>query len=129
MKKLSDYKGEEAILLWGDLLEKFATILSDKEIANSFRAKLPALVSAKLIINKFPKETIDILLRIDDTPVDGLNIFTRLLALLAEIGQDEDIRSFFGMSAEKNGMNVQMPTGSAMESTEESENQDTSSNM
>ena len=127
MKRLSDYKGEDAILLWADLLEMFTKILADKEIADSFRNKAPALISAKLIMEKHPKEAIDILLRIDDTPIDGINFLTRLLSLLAEIGQDQNMKDFFGFSAEEN--KEMMPTGSAMESTEELENQDISSNM
>ena len=33
MKKLSDYKGDEAIELWADLLEPMTEILGDKDIA------------------------------------------------------------------------------------------------
>lgn len=129
MKKLSDYKGEEAILLWGNLLDSFTAMLSDKEIAESFKTKKPILFTAKLMLKNKPRDVIQLLQTVDDSEVDGLNVLVRLISLLTEISKDPDLQDFFGLSAEENGMNGQMPTGSATESTEESETQDTSSNM
>lgn len=127
MKKLSDYKGEEALQLWSDLLDSFVDIMSDKEIADSLRARKPALLSAKLIVEKKPKEAIKILTRIDDTEIDGLNLLTRLASLVLEIVNDSTLQSFFGFAPAVRLEKT--PTGSAMENTEEKESQDISSNM
>ena len=46
--------------------------------------------------NGASKEAVEILLRIDNTPIDGLNIIIRLVNLIADIGQNEEISGFFG---------------------------------
>ena len=117
MKKLSDYKGEEAIELWGDLLEPFGTIFADKSIANIVRSGKPTIVVAGQILKKYKKEAVQIIERIDDTPVDGLNIIKRLLVLLAEIGSDREMTDFFGLS--ERGQTEGESTGSATEITED----------
>lgn len=127
MKKLSDYKGEEAILLWGDLLTMFTDVLADKEIADAFRKKAPALLKAKMILEKKPKVASDILLRIDDSPLDGVNVITRMVSLITEMMSDPELMSFFGLQvAVTKG---ETPSGSATGNTEENESQDTSSDM
>lgn len=128
MKKLSDYVGEEALLLWADLLDSFTEILADKEIADSIRAKKPALVIAKLIVQKKPKEALGILTRIDDTePVNGLTLITRLASVIMEIVSEPTITSFFGLPPV--GKSEEIPSGSVTESTEAGESQDISLNM
>lgn len=127
MKKLSDYKGEEAILLWGDLLELFTKILGNETVAASFRAKKPKILLAKDILTATPKEAEALLLRIDDTALDGLNMITRLVSILNEIGEDPEMQAFFGLSAE--AKKPETFSGSATVNTEASENPDTSSNM
>lgn len=127
MKKLSDFKGEEAILLWADLLDGFTEICTDEEIANALRAKKPALITAKLIVKRKPKEACNILLRIDNTPIDGLNLIARLAALIMEMVNDPTISSFFGSLAEVKKDSAS--TGSATENIKVDENSNISSNM
>lgn len=43
MKKLSEFRGEDAILLLADLIEPIADIASDKEMMEKIRAKKPAV--------------------------------------------------------------------------------------
>lgn len=117
MKKLSDYKDEEAIELWADLLDPFIEIVGDKEIAGMLRAKMPPIATAKAIIKKYTKQASEILLRIDPTPLNGLNIVVRLVEILTEIGSDPTMQDFFGLSAEEK--KAETPFGSAMESTED----------
>lgn len=100
MKKLSDYKGDEAIELWGDLLDPISNILSDKKIASMMQEKAAKIKIAKAILKEHKEDAVAIMQRIDPAPVDGLNIIVRLIAILAEIGDSEDIKSFFG-SAEQ----------------------------
>ena len=125
MKKLSDYKGEEAVELWADLLNPFCSIVGDKEIGAMLRAKKPYLETAQEILKKYKKEATEILLIIDPTPIDGVNIFARLLELLTEIGTNPTVQSFFGSQAEAQRQGKS--SGSATATTKET--QDTSSNM
>lgn len=100
MKRLSDYKGDEAIDLWADLLEPLAAILGDPKIANVVQSGKPVMLIAKEILKTHKTEAVEIIERIDDTPIDGLNIILRLVNLIAEIGENETIRSFFGFGAQ-----------------------------
>ena len=116
MKKLSDYKDEEAFELWARLLEPFIEILSDADVRAMIQEKNPPIVTAKAIIEGHAKAAKEILLAIDDTPVDGLNIVVRLVEVLKEIGNDPTIRSFFGFVAEEKKSKSSF--GSATENTE-----------
>ena len=119
MKRLSDYKGEEALELWADLLEPMSVILQDKDVRLALKSETNRLKLASKIIKKCKKETEEILLRIDDTPLDGMNIVMRLVAILADIGNDKEIQSFFGSAVEVKTDNESF--GSATENTEAEE--------
>ena len=112
MKKLSDYKGEEAIELWGDLLEPLSIILEDNKVRKAISSGKSRLVIAKEILKSHKKEAIEILTRIDPDPVDGLNIVLRLIAVLADIGQSEEIKTFFGYAGQDQteGESIGSPT-------------------
>ena len=127
MKRLSDYEGEEAIELWCDLADPMIEIVGDKKIAGMLRARKPKVFIAKEIIKEYRKEAAQILLRIDDTPINGLNLLIRLAELLNEIGKDPTIQSFFGSSAEEK--KEATVSGSAMENIEAEENSNSFSNM
>lgn len=99
MKKLSDYKGEEAIELWADLLEPLSKIFTDEDLKKLGKdGKLTPLQTARIALKKHSEEAVEILLRIDDTPIDGLNILARLIAIFSEIGESEYAKSFFGFA-------------------------------
>lgn len=119
MKKLSDYKGEEAIDLWVDLLDLMSDIFKDKKVAELVRSGKPKIELAKGLLKLHKQDTIRVMERIDSTPVDGLNIITRLVLLISEIGEDETVRSFFGYSEQ--AKTADESSISAMENTEESE--------
>ena len=114
MKKLSDYKGEEAIELWGDLLEPLTKIIGDEEIRNTVQSKKPKILIAKTILAKHKKEATEILLRIDPTPIDGLNIVLRLVSIISEIGENEEITTFFEFAEQAK----KESSGSVTENTE-----------
>lgn len=115
MKTLSDYKGEEAIELWGDLLELLVPIFQDKKIAEVASGG-NKFTMAKAILARHKKEAEQILLRIDPTPIDGLNIVIRLVRIITEIGQDDYVRSFFGFAEQEK--TDKESSGSVTESTE-----------
>lgn len=98
MKKISDYKDEEAIELWADLLEPLATIFADRKVADEFSKKKTILELARGILKAHSAEVAQILLRIDETPLDGLNVVVRFVDVLNEIEKNEDVRGFFGFA-------------------------------
>ena len=120
MKRLSDYQGNDAIELWADLLDPISDIMTDKEIAKVTQEGKPPIEIAKTILKRHKKAAAEILLRIDPEPLDGLNIIIRLVAVLVEIGERNDVKTFFGYAAQENVNNES--SGSATESTEVSEN-------
>ena len=120
MKKLSDYQGEEAIELWADLLDPFIEIVGDQKISEMLRAKKPPIATAREILKTYKKQATQILLRIDPTPLNGLNILIRLVTLLSEIGNDETIKSFF--TSVPKGNKDEKPFGGVTETIEEGEN-------
>ncbi len=101
MKKLSDYKGDEAIELWADLLDPLTNILGDKKIQSVIQSGKPKLIIAKEILKEHKKDAVDILLRIDPEPINGLNIIVRLVAVVTDIGKDEEIKAFFGYAEQE----------------------------
>ena len=96
MKRLSDYKDEEALALWADLFEPIAKILGDPDFAKMVTTGKSRIEMVSLILSKHTDEAKRIMLRVDPTPIDGLSVFARLMSLLVEIGRSEEIKSFFG---------------------------------
>lgn len=113
MKRLSDYKGEAAIDLWADLLEYASDIFTDPEVRKAMNGSKVKLAKTMLKLHK--KEVCDMLLAIDETPVNGLNVIARLVTILNEIGEDPDLKDFFGLQGQKDQEEY---SGSAMENTE-----------
>ena len=96
MKKLTDYKDNEAIDLWADLLDPLSDILTDEKIRKVVQSGKSKMDIVKEILKRHKKQATEILLRIDNTPIDGLNIIVRLVDLVTDIGENEEIRGFFG---------------------------------
>ena len=125
MKKLSDYKGADAVELWADLIDPIINIVGDPEIQPLIRSQQPPLKIAQAVIKKYAEPACEILLRIDPTPIDGLNVITRLVDVMTEVMENPTVRSFFPSVA--GGKKEETPSGSATEILEEI--QTTSSNM
>jgi hypothetical protein len=116
MKKLTDYKDDDAIELWCDLLDPLSAILTDAEIRKVVTSGKPKIEIAKEVLRLHKKEAVEIMLRIDDTPIDGLNIIMRLMALLSDIGQNDEIKGFFGYAEQ--AQTDSASSGLPMENTE-----------
>lgn len=98
MKKLSDYNDNEVFDLWSDLLESASKIIADPELKKIIDSKKPKLLVARYILKEHPEEAKEILLRIDPTPLNGINIVTRMVVLVnefLEVFNDEEIADFF----------------------------------
>lgn len=117
MKNLSDYTGEEAIELWADIFDEVTAIITDKEVAKVTTGDGASVKDAsKVILKKFPKETEKILTRIDDSDLNGANIFPRLATFVTEMIIGDKANTFF-KSAEQE-VSEEESSGSATENTE-----------
>ena len=117
MRRLSDFKDEAAIDLWADIIDVASEIIQDEEIRDVARDEKQSNLSlAKTLLKKHKKEISQILLLIDDTPINGMNILIRLLALIDEIGEHPEVADFFGMQGQTEQSES---SGSATENTEE----------
>ena len=116
MKKLSDYQGEEALELWADLLDPVAKIIAGMQ-GISQKGDSVAMTAGR-VIKAFPKEATQILLRIDPTPVNGLNILTRMIAILSDLSSLDGVSDFFELQGQ---MMDAGSSGSVMENTEDGE--------
>lgn len=115
MKRLSDYKDEDAIELWADLLEPVAKILADRQIIMMYRGGKTKAELAKYILKTHKTEAVEILVRIDSTPINALNVAARLMALLADVGNNKELMSFFDSAGQE--MMDKGSSGSATENT------------
>jgi hypothetical protein len=119
MKKLSDYKDEQAIELWADLLDPLVEIFKDQRIIDAFRSGKPTIVLAQEMIKSHANEVSKMLLIVDPTPLNGLNILIRLVGVLNELMEDPTLSDFFGLSAVAKKQETSF--GSATENTEDSQ--------
>lgn len=115
MRKLADYQGEDALELWADLMEPIARILSDKTMEGLVRSGKPPVFIAKEVMKHHKKEAVEIALRVDPTPVNGINLPVRVLNFLFELEKAPELKGFFDLPGQEQGNPA---SGSAMESTE-----------
>ena len=118
MKRLSDYKDGEAIELWADLLEPMGRIIQDAEVRSTIQTGKTPLEIAQAILKKHSDDAAEILNRIDPTPLTGMNIIIRLVALFKEISENEDMKGFFGFAETQTDGEF---SGSATANTEDAE--------
>lgn len=122
IKTFSDYEGEEALDLWIDLLDPITNIMGDKEILDMRKkpgTKVGHVVKALLKAHK--KDVTDILIRIDPTPLNGLNIVTRLIGLIGDLSNSDAAKSFFSAAEAPTQEKPDGSSGSATENIEDAE--------
>lgn len=119
MKRLSDYKNEDAIILWGELIEPFGKMLASKEVQQALRAKGKSpLQIASDLLKSCPKEAIQIMKTIDDTEeITGVTAITRLLDIALELLNNSDFQSFFTLA----GANISAESGGSVTENTEAE--------
>lgn len=124
MKKLSDYKGEEALDVLADIIEPFALVLADPEIQEMAKVKAAPIKYVKPALKNHKKEVIEILARIEDVPVEeyekSVNIFTLPSVVLGFIN-DPQVRDLFTSQSQTTVTSL-ASSGSATENTEAGEN-------
>lgn len=94
--KFSDYKNEDAIELLVDLIDPLEEIANDEEIKKSMSGDIVPVKIAKVLLKKHPKELLQILARIDGTPVEKYKISAAgIVGKLVSLLNNEDFLSFF----------------------------------
>lgn len=117
MKKLSDYKGADAIEIWADIFDTVTDILSDEDVSKYTSGKDADIKKAcKVIMKKHPEEVFFVLNRIDDEPINGANAFNKTTAFLIELLSGRE-QAFFRSSEQES--KAGKSSGSATENTED----------
>lgn len=92
--KLSELQGEQALDVLADIIEPASKILSDKEVAKSYKESKIKFV--KMAIKSHKKEIIEILAVLDGVPVDDYNVnFFTLPMKLMDIINDPELQQLF----------------------------------
>lgn len=122
MKKLSEYKNEEALDLLADIFEPVTEIFADQEFANKLQQNI--MMAVQHVIKAHKKSVLKILARLEGVPVEEYEctIFTLPMALL-NILNDQDMLNFFASQGLKIG---EESFGSATENIEEERLEDSS---
>ena len=100
MKKLSEYRDEEALDLIADLLEPAVMIFADDEFASAYRAG-KTLKAVKAAIKNHKRDVMEILAIMEGVPLEEYhcNILT-LPMRLVEILNDEALREVFTLQVQ-----------------------------
>ena len=119
MKRLSDYRNEEALDLLVEIMEPAAELMSDKDTINLLYSKAAGdrMKGVKQMIAEHKGAVINILAALDGVPVDQYECgFFTLPTRLLEILNDKELLGFF---MDQQMPNTEKPSSSAMENTED----------
>lgn len=131
MKKLSEFKDDEAMDVLAEILDPMVNMMKNKDFVLAIRGDKkkgirPNRVEAiKIAITKNRSDVVNIMAVLNETPVEEFhyNLLT-LPQMMVEMFNDKELMDFFEYRSEKDS---ETPFGSVTENTEES--QDTSSDM
>ena len=114
MKKLSEYKDEEALDLLADIIEPVAFIFSDSEFIETLQEN--KLAAVRYVIKNHKKDVLAILAGLEGVPVEEYhcNIFSLPITLI-QLLNDRDLLDFFKAQGLKIG---DESSGSSMENIE-----------
>lgn len=99
MKKLSEYRDEDALELLADLIEPAETIFSDKDVQSANSESMWKAV--KVAIKKHKKEVMEIMAILDGIPVEELHINVLSLPIkVMEVISDKDLVNFFVLQSQ-----------------------------
>lgn len=120
MKKLSDFKDEQALDLLAEIFEPAVNVMSDDEFLKAWdRGK--RMEAVKAAIKNHKSDVMKVLAAMEGVPVDEYhcNIFTlpiRLGEIIGEIMKEPELMAFFTPQGRKKS---ETTSGSVTESTEE----------
>lgn len=109
MRKISDYKDEEALDLLADIIEPASNIFADDKVKNAFKgSKDKSMIKvAKVIIENHKGDIMEILAKLDGKKREDFhcNVLTLPIAVL-QILQDKELVDFFSYAVENAGKSV-----------------------
>ena len=131
MKKLSEFKDDEAMDVLAEILDPMVHMMQNKKFVLAFKGdkkndiKPNRVEAIKIAITDNRADVVKIMAVLNETPVEEFhyNLLT-LPQMMVEMFNDKELIDFFGYQSETDS---EIPSGSAMENIEE--NQDTSSDM
>lgn len=131
MKKLSEFKDDEAMDVLVEILEPSANLIKNNKFKLAIRGdkekkiKPNKMQAIKIAITENRKDVVKIMATLNETPVEEFhyNLLT-LPKMLVEMFNDKELIDFFQYRGETD---LEIPSGSATENIEES--QSTSSDM
>ena len=111
---------EQELELFADLLEPFAEILGDKAVSDVFRSKGKPITAIKYVIKNHKAAVIEILARIDETPVEEYHVSALALPVkLLNLLNRPELKDLFTLQGQ---MNDAASFTSATENTEDGAN-------
>ena len=122
MKKLSEYKDEEALDLLADILSPTVEIMQDEAVQKFFNKgdeKMTVADVVALVIKAHKKAVMQIMAALEGVPSEEYhcNIFT-LPAQLMQVVNDPDLRAFFALQGQTDSAST---SGSATGISEDGE--------
>ena len=125
MRKLSDFRDEEALDVLAELIDPVVDIASDKEIQKAFEAGSEATMAdvVKLIIKGHKRAVMAVMAVLEGVPLEQFhcNLLT-LPSQVMQIMNDSDLKAFFTSQVQNISLNA---SGSATENTKEDGESDT----
>lgn len=121
MKRLSEFKDEQALDLLAEVFEPAIEIMSDNDFLKALDNN--RVEAVKIAINKHKKSVMSVLAAMEGVPVEEYHcsFFTlpvRLIELISEIMKEPELMAFFIPQGKKKS---ETTFGSATENTEEKE--------
>lgn len=122
MKRLSEYKDEEALDLLADILSPTVEIMQDESVQKFFNKgdeKMTVADVVTLVIKTHKKAVMQIMAALEGVPSEEYhcNIFT-LPAQLMQVVNDPDLRAFFALQSQTDSAST---SGSATGLSEDGE--------
>lgn len=125
MKKLSEFKDDEAMDVLAEILEPAYNLIKDNDFKVAMRGDkekgiLPNRLDAvKVAVTKHRKDVVKMMAVLNETPVEEFHYtLLTLPTMMLEMLNDKELIHFFSYKSETD---LETPSGSAMENTEESQ--------
>ena len=116
MKKLSDFRGEDALEVLADIIEPASEIMTDKELIPLFRSRKTMAKASALVLKRHPKSILRIMARLDEADSETYSpSLIQLPKMLVELFNDPELVDLFTSQGQTT---VQTNSGSATENSE-----------
>ncbi len=99
MKKISDFKNEDAVEVLADIIEPCSAIINDADVKKEFAKDRMKAIS--MALKKYKKEIVQILARLEDVPVEEFTCTpVTLVSKVLEVLNDKDLNDFLSSLAQ-----------------------------